>query len=320
MESPHHKLSIIIPVYNIVRYLDRCLRSIVSQSFEDFELLLIDDGSTDDSGGFCDDWEKWDSRIRVFHKPNGGVSSARNLGLDNAKGEFITFVDGDDYILPGMYERLMMLQKEHDADIAIGGFASENQKGVFVPYYYCDEVKTLSQQEQLKCLFTNTYYSCSCCDKVFRRTLVQDLRFDVKVSHYEDLLFCYEAMKKSQKAVFTSEPFYRYCANGNGTTCRKPFGDKQMTMLDVWDYIREDAMQRFPELKSVINSQYYRNYIMCAMMAKHGNYHSKESWKRMKGVIGSKLLNILLCPSLALGYKFNALRVLMHLTNGGNNK
>ena len=305
------KLSIIIPVYNIIKYLDRCIRSIVSQSFDDFEILLIDDGSTDDSGGFCEDWKGLDKRICVFHKPNGGVSSARNLGLEKAEGEFITFVDGDDYILPGMYERLMTLQVEHDADIAICGFANEQKDGSFVPNYSCNEVKILSQQEQVSCLLSNTYYTCSCCDKLFRRELVNNLRFDEKITHYEDLLFCYEAMKHSKKAVFIAEAFYRYCTNDSSSASRKPFGDKQMTMLDVWDYIRNDGLQCFPELKSVINSQYYRNYIMCAMMAHSANYQSKSAWKRIKCVIGRSLLNILLSPSLALGYKWNAIKILM---------
>ncbi len=303
------KLSIIIPVYNIIKYLDRCIRSIVSQTFDDFEILLIDDGSTDDSGGFCDDWQGWDQRIRVFHKPNGGVSSARNLGLEKAEGEFITFVDGDDYILPGMYERLMILQAEHDADITISGFATEKKAdGSFVPYYSCDEIKILSQQEQVKCLLTNTYYTCSCWDKIFRRKIVKNLRFDTKITHYEDLLFCYETMKRSKKAVYTSEPLYHYCTNDNTSASRKPFGDKQMTMLDVWDYIHYDGLRCFPELEGLIKSQYYRNYIMCAMMAHASDYQSPEAWKKMKGVIRGSLPNILLCRSLALGYKLNAVK------------
>ena len=298
------KLSIIIPVYNIIKYLDRCIRSIVSQSFDDFEILLIDDGSTDGSGGFCDDWKDWDRRIRVFHKPNGGVSSARNLGLEKAEGEFITFVDGDDYILPGMYERMMTLQGEHDTDITICGFATEKKPdGLFVPYYSCDETKILSQQEQVKCLLTNTFYTCSCWDKIFRRELVNDLRFDEKITHYEDLLFCYETMKRSKSAIFISEPLYHYCSNDNTSASRKPFGDKQMTMLNVWDYIHNNGLKCFPKLNDIINSQYYRNYIMCAMMAKRSGYFNP----RLKHFLRQNLYNILF-SDLKLGYKIQAFR------------
>lgn len=94
------KVSIIVPVYKAEKYLNRCIDSILAQTFTDWELLLIDDGSTDRSGDICDEYAKKDTRIRVFHKENGGVSSARNLGLDSAQGEWVTFIDADDYILP----------------------------------------------------------------------------------------------------------------------------------------------------------------------------------------------------------------------------
>lgn len=95
------KISVIVPVYKVEEYLHRCVDSILSQSFTDFELILVDDGSPDNCGKICDEYAQKDSRVRVFHKPNGGVSSARNLGLDNAKGEWITFIDSDDYVEPG---------------------------------------------------------------------------------------------------------------------------------------------------------------------------------------------------------------------------
>ena len=91
-------ISVIVPVYNVENYLPRCVDSILSQSFTDFELILVDDGSPDNSGKICDEYAEKDNRVRVFHKPNGGVSSARNLGLDNALGEFVTFIDSDDYV------------------------------------------------------------------------------------------------------------------------------------------------------------------------------------------------------------------------------
>lgn len=98
MENKNPKISVIVPVYNVEKYLRRCIDSILAQTFTDFELLLIDDGSKDSSGEICDEYARNDERVRVFHKENGGVSSARNLGLDNAKGEWVSFVDADDII------------------------------------------------------------------------------------------------------------------------------------------------------------------------------------------------------------------------------
>ncbi len=305
-------ISIIIPVFNLAKYLNRCLESIVTQSWTNLEILLIDDGSTDGSSELCDKWKLKDSRIRVIHKQNGGVSSARNLGLEYAKGDFITFVDGDDYILPGMYECLMSFQIKYNTDIAICGFSKEQKNGSFIPNYRCDDVKILSQLEQISCLLTNKYYTCSCCDKIFKRNMIKNLRFNIKITNNEDLLFCYEAMKNSLKAIYISEPFYRYCANDNTSASRKPFDNNQMTMLDVWDYIHKDGLIQFSKIKSTINCQYYRNYIVCAMKANDANCQSNIDWKRMKSVIKYSLFKIIFCKELAIGYKWNAIKILFY--------
>lgn len=105
MENP--KISIIVPVYNAERYLHRCIESILAQTFKDFELLLIDDGSKDNSGYICNEYAGKDERVKVWHKENGGVSSARNVGLDNVKGEWVTFVDSDDYISSNYFDNLL---------------------------------------------------------------------------------------------------------------------------------------------------------------------------------------------------------------------
>ena len=102
-------ISVIVPVYNVEKYLDNCVESIVNQTYKDLEIILVDDGSPDNCPAMCDEWAKKDSRIRVIHKENGGVSSARNIGLDNVTGEYIGFVDSDDYLESNMYELLLQL-------------------------------------------------------------------------------------------------------------------------------------------------------------------------------------------------------------------
>ena len=120
------KISIIVPVYNVEQYLPRCIDSILNQSFADFELLLIDDGSKDKSGTICDEYAAKDSRIRLFHKENGGVSSARNVGLDNARGEWLAFIDGDDEITEGYFD----IRQEHEGvDVIIKPYCTVNTEG-----------------------------------------------------------------------------------------------------------------------------------------------------------------------------------------------
>lgn len=128
------KISVIVPVYNVDRFLDRCLISITGQTFKDLEIILVDDGSPDNSPQMCEEWAKKDNRIRVIHKENGGLGFARNSGMEIATGEFIAFVDSDDYIEFDMYEKLYQEAEESDSDIVYSGFnyiASNGQKTVF---------------------------------------------------------------------------------------------------------------------------------------------------------------------------------------------
>ena len=111
------KISVIVPVYNTEKYLPRCIDSILAQTFTDFELLLIDDGSTDNSGRICGEYALKDKRIKVVHKENGGVSRARNLGIDNAQGEYLSFIDSDDYIRPTMYSELIAIADKYNVDL-----------------------------------------------------------------------------------------------------------------------------------------------------------------------------------------------------------
>lgn len=181
------KISVIVPVYNTEKYLDRCIQSILAQTYTDFELLLINDGSTDSSGAICDKYAKQDVRVRVFHKENGGVSSARNKGLDNAQGEWVSFVDSDDWLEIGALESLI---KHADADLIIGSikFHASGTVGNLI------EGTTLIDEADLNDLLSKKidHYSISSpCTKIFKNIIIQDkgIRFNPKLCFGEDSLF-----------------------------------------------------------------------------------------------------------------------------------
>ncbi len=205
------KLSIIIPVYNAEEYLDRCLESIFEQSFPSYEVILVDDGSTDSSSLICDRYSATDSRFRTVHKPNGGVSSARNAGLNLAKGEYLMFVDSDDALLPDALERMM--EGVVDEDVIIGGYTA------FIGGIPGKEVlpkKTCSYKgEGMNSFFEdNVRKNCEMLDapwsKMFRRKAVGDLRFCEDLSYAEDKLFVFSFLAICKSAHTCDVPVYAY--------------------------------------------------------------------------------------------------------------
>lgn len=209
-------ISIIIPVYNTEQYLHACLDSILSQSFTDYEVLLIDDGSSDGSGPVCDAYAQKDFRIRVFHKENGGVSSARNLGLDNARGEWIFFVDSDDEILPDGLQTMVDCISD-DVDIVLAGYKRYDEAGM-VSYEINDRVVTLmDKRESLSTLYEGhgKYYDYLTygCIRLLRNTIIQtqNLRFDIGIRNKEDTLFIAQYICRSNGITrFSTTPVYRY--------------------------------------------------------------------------------------------------------------
>ncbi len=234
-------LTIIIPVYNTAPYLPDCLTSILGQTFSDFELLLINDGSTDGSGTICDEYAKKDNRIRVFHKGNGGVSSARNLGLDNARGEWIYFVDSDDELLPGGLQTLVDGICD-DVDIVGGGYERFGPNGELLEAVDERVTTALSKEETLLIVSNDRpkYYSYLgyMWMWMFRSSVIRShhLRFDTSIKIKEDTLFLVQyACASNGRTHFNTAPVYKYkmreeSAMGN---LQKRFSPAYQTSFDA---------------------------------------------------------------------------------------
>lgn len=294
-------VSVIVPVYCVEQYLPRCLDSICNQTYRNLEIILIDDGSPDNSGKICDEYKEKDERIRVIHKQNAGVSAARNDGLDIATGDFITFVDSDDYIAPEMYETLVGMIVRENADIAICGYHQEGEDGVFRINWKETQEVSLTQKQQVECLLRNRYYTCSLWDKLFRKEVLQDIRLDKTIHFYEDYLFLYEVMKRSRKAVFTPKGFYYYC-NNEQSAARKPFDEKKMEIVDVCEMVLEDITNHYPDLVNIAQCEFVRNIIICALLAVSAEYEEMVDIKRMQAYIRQYLFKYLFSYA-SLGYK-----------------
>ena len=203
-------ISVIVPIYNVEEFLPQCVESIINQTYTNLEIILVDDGATDASGIICDKYAKIDNRIKVVHKSNGGLSDARNAGIDVAQGEFIAFVDSDDYIDENMYELMFKAQSEYDADIVrvdyrmVGG----NKYKKHSPHYPKRAISVHQGFEPLKMLLLDEFH-LSAWDKLFRKSYISNTRF-VKGMLNEDVRFLLDLLKHEGRVVEIQYVCYNY--------------------------------------------------------------------------------------------------------------
>ena len=226
-------ISVIVPVYNTEKFLEECVSSICAQTFKDLEIILVDDGSTDKSPAICDQLAEKDSRIRVIHKQNGGVSSARNMGLDMAVGEYIAFADSDDLLTPELFSTLYSCLKEEKVDRVCGGFAHFYEDGHRVyrksrikdGRYATDEIlsKMIDDGSMSGFLFSGVYNSLF-INEIIKRN---HLRFNQEIKYNEDGLFSFEyALHSDAMYSLRSQPLYLYRQHSDSSTGKRKKGDK----------------------------------------------------------------------------------------------
>ena len=243
------QISVIIPVYNAEKYLNRCIDSILAQSFTDFEVLLVDDGSPDGSGEICDNYIAKDSRIRVFHKQNEGVSSARNMGLDNAIGEWVTFVDADDWIEKETLEQCI----ENSKDVE---FVRFGMKSVYGENLYIEDTR-LENSWTYKIYCANVFSrqtALGVCGGLYRRAIFtnNNIKFNPQYRLGEDWLVLMQYLKCIKKIKILNYPFYNYNKQNEISTTSTPSLTKFIELNKVASIICYDA-----DLREVVD----RNHI-----------------------------------------------------------
>lgn len=248
-------LSIIVPVYNVEDYLTECIESILNQKYQDFELILVNDGSSDSSGEICDKYSDRDRRINVKHKDNGGQSSARNVGLNIAKGKYIGFVDSDDWIHEEMYERLVKHALIHKPDIVACNFQVMKKDGSFEPYTKNAEDKEYNRAEAMAEIYTNKILTFSPCNKVYSKTLFDELRF-IEGIILEDKDISYKLVDVSNKVSYIKNSLYFYRYN-TGSTLRSSFSIKRLdeykVQFDMYNYYKH----KYPEVSDFVYQELF---------------------------------------------------------------
>jgi len=237
-------ISVIIPVYNAGKYLSACLQSVVEQTYCDLDIILINDGSTDDSLEICRKFEKNDSRIRVFDQNNSGVSAARNKGISVAKGQWFSFVDSDDYLEPEAYEHCLSLADEHSCDAVCYEFYASFPDREKLHETPKDCYGILDRKQTMKLLHSRLPFTWA---YLFRRKLVEGLRFDTKICRGEDTKFNTEALHRAQNVYFSDKPLYHYVQTEQ-SACRGRFRTSQLTAVKLLDFYPDFFAKNYPEL------------------------------------------------------------------------
>mgnify|MGYP005760733807 CR=1 FL=1 len=221
MEKIKPILSVIVPVYNVEPYLSRCVDSILSQSFTNLELILVDDGSTDRSGNICDEWAIKDHRVKVFHKPNAGVNTARNKGLDIAHGDYITFVDGDDFIKPDTFSRAIELLEQND-EIDILQYPEihvHDNKETLWNGYPQNHLLISNNREKIKALIGSTpIIPGGLCGKVYRENVWENLRLRGDMRFCEDMIIMPDLFEHCRSIACINEGGYCYVMRTGSAT------------------------------------------------------------------------------------------------------
>ena len=228
------KVSVIVPVYNVKAYLNRCVQSILNQTEQNIQIILVDDGSTDGSSSLCDDLAKADNRIRVIHKENGGLSSARNCGLQNANGDFVCFIDSDDVISPYFVEHLLFLVAKYACDISVGRYVCFNETEPDFDTKDID-IEIVEGKKAINQLFGDSYVNATiACNKLYKRSLFDDLKYPEGLIN-EDEALAYRLYYKANKVAFSSNIIYGYFMRANSIT-KSRFSKKNFDFLQIaWD-------------------------------------------------------------------------------------
>lgn len=222
-----YRISVIVPIYNVESYLEHCVESIRGQTYQDLEILLVDDGSTDDSGRICDRYAALDPRITVIHQENKGVVSARKAGLQHAQGEYIGFVDGDDYLEPEMYASLLQIVTKENVDFVHSGYYVDEKAGVYGTgadrvFEACPKNAMRYLQECVLDPVSRWRILPSNWSKLYRNKLIKEAYFDVpdEISYGEDLLCLCNCILKCQRFCISSKAYYHYVTREN-SVCNK---------------------------------------------------------------------------------------------------
>lgn len=261
-------ISIIVPIYNVEEYLEKCIESIIKQTYENLEIILVDDGSTDNSGKICDIYAKKDERIKTIHRENSGVSVTRNIGLENCNGEYIGFVDPDDYISPTMYEILYDTLKRNNADISMCSYQCFDSEKI--EFTKSNNEISYNKNEALKELILDKDITSHLWNKLYKKDLFNEVSFPIN-KIYEDVGTIYFVLEKANLIIYNKSIQYAYFQRST-SLCNSISEKKMNNYIEMIDDRYKYLKSNFKELEEILNiSRIQSSLIFNYIVAKDKN-------------------------------------------------
>ena len=269
MKNEKPLISIIVPIYGVEAYLDKCVTSLIHQTYHHLEIILVDDGSPDNCPQLCDDWAKKDGRIKVIHKKNGGLSDARNAGMAVATGEWIAFIDSDDWIENDAFEKMYLRSQADESDVVSCGVKWVNEDDSVINEVTVSQEEVLDTKSAMREIIVDGKLKQHVWNKLYKRSLIADIPFE-KGKYHEDVFWSYQVFGRAKKVSLMTESFYHYIQRSD-SIMGESYSPKRLDALDA-AYLRcEYVKENFPDLYeqallSYINSCMY--HLQCALLAK----------------------------------------------------
>lgn len=276
-------ISILSPCYNVEAFLPQCIDSIIKQTYTNLQIVLIDDGSNDDTWSVMQHYADNDTRIEIYHQHNQGVSSTRNNLLDKIKGEYVLFVDSDDWIEPDTIEFLITKALAHSADIVMCAMVKNDD----TPSSDYTE-KLYSKDEFIKDFLYHIKIRGQLCNKLVKASLLVGLRFDTSVSYGEDALLCWQFLKHADKIIYSDKQLYHY-RMVDSSLSHQSFGSKKLSGHRVWTLLCEETQRLYPEYIKIARARFCIETTLLLRDAGHCGYKEMEIVRMLQTSIKKNL-------------------------------
>ena len=275
-------VTIVVPVYKVEKYIDRCIKSILNQTYKNIEIILVDDGSPDNCGKICENYAQKDKRIKVVHKENGGLSDARNAGISISNGKYISFIDSDDYIDPEYIELLYKTIKKDKSDMAISSHKVIYENGTVLEKATKEE-SILKPKEVLKRILYDDGIDLSAWAKLYKIELFKEIRYP-KGRLFEDAATTYKLVDKCEKISIISRSTYNYIIRGNSIT-NVNFSEKKMDLIISTEEMCNYVKKKYPDLEEATNRRLMYAYLSTLTQLVKSNEKNENAEKKLYGYI-----------------------------------